>query len=238
MQYFYSTQITNDSIFLDAEETQHATRVLRKSVGDEIYVLDGKGSCFLASIQSIGKEIKAEIISVHQVQAQPPLKLHLAVSPTKKADRMEWMVEKMVEIGVHQISFINTEKGERSKLNLERMEKKVCSAMKQSGGLWMPQIQQNIKFANFLDTESSTTRLIAHCFDDKKNNVDGKLGTSNSVCVLIGPEGDFSKKEVAAAIGKGFIPISLGESRLRTETAAVVACTLVNHFCVTLKLNS
>ena len=142
-------------------------------------------------------------------------------------------MEKLVEIGVTRLVFIKTEKGERSRINEKRLWKKAVSAMKQSGNLWLPDIRTEVKFNDFLSTDVSEAKYIAHCFDKDKAQVDG-AESPKSVTVCIGPEGDFSESEVRAAEAAKFVPLSLGLPRYRTETAAIVASTLFNHYYITL----
>ncbi|MCO4819209.1 MAG: 16S rRNA (uracil(1498)-N(3))-methyltransferase [Bacteroidetes bacterium] len=233
MHHFYSQNITNAVVELSEEESRHCTIVMRLSVGDEILVFDGVGKKLKCRITEAKKHVVAEVIEVEEEESSAKMALTLAVSPTKSADRMEWMVEKLVEIGVSHIVFIKTEKGERSRLNEKRLWKKAVSAMKQSGNLWLPKIETEVKFKDFLETDQSSQKFIAHCFDKSKTILDAKA-THPSVTICIGPEGDFSESEVSAAEAANFVPLSLGLPRYRTETAAVVAGTLFNHFYVTL----
>ena len=234
MHHFYSQHITNNTIELSEDESRHCTKVMRLSIGDEILVFDGKGKKFRCRITVAKKQVVAEIIETVEEESSPTLSLTLAVSPTKSADRMEWMVEKLIEMGVSQIVFIQTEKGERSRINEKRLWKKAISAMKQSGNLWLPEIQTAVKFKDFLQSDQSSKKFIAHCFDKDKTLLNAK-DAHQSITICIGPEGDFSESEVRAAEAANFVPLSLGLPRYRTETAAVVAGTLFNHFYVTLK---
>lgn len=233
MHHFYSEEITENAILLSEEESRHCTKVMRLNVGDEVLVFDGKGGQYHASIAEAGKQVRLDILHVKHVPADANIKITLAVSPTKSADRMEWMLEKLVEIGISRLVFIKTEKGERSRLNTKRLYKKAVSAMKQSGNLWLPQIETEVKIKDFIQTDDSEKRFIAHCFDSTKSQVDESI-KAKSVTVLIGPEGDFSLSELKLTTENGYQPLSLGLPRYRTETAAVVSCTLINHFCVTL----
>lgn len=233
MHHFYSEEITDNAILLSEEESRHCTKVMRLNAGDEVLVFDGKGGQYHASIVEAGKQVRLDILHVKHVPADANIQITLAVSPTKSADRMEWMLEKLVEIGIFRLVFIKTEKGERSRLNTKRLYKKAVSAMKQSGNLWLPQIETEVKIKDFIQTDDSEKRFIAHCFDSTKSQVDESI-KAKSVTVLIGPEGDFSLSELKLATENGYQPLSLGLPRYRTETAAVVSCTLINHFCVTL----
>jgi 16S rRNA (uracil1498-N3)-methyltransferase len=234
MHHFYSTDVSDSHIRLDEEESRHCTKVMRLSLGDEIIVFDGKGKSLLCRITEAKKQVSAEILKTIKDDSIRPLSLTLAVSPTKSSDRMEWMVEKLVELGIARIVFIKTEKGERSRINEIRLFKKAVSAMKQSGNLWLPSIETEVKFKDFIVSDTSEFKYVAHCFNEDKSQIDSQLSDS-SISMLIGPEGDFSNTEVNLAQEAGFEPISLGLPRYRTETAAVVACTLINHFNVTLK---
>jgi 16S rRNA (uracil1498-N3)-methyltransferase len=233
MHHFYSHDITDSIVTLNEEESRHSIKVMRLSIGDEIMVFDGLGKALRCAIASSGKIVTANVLSVEREETKPVFSLTLAISPTKSADRMEWMMEKLVEIGVTRVVFIKTEKGERSRINEKRILKKAVSALKQSGNLWLPQIETEVKFNDFIEREKTKHKFIAHCFDKAKYQINGGL-KGEAVCVCIGPEGDFSETEVNAASALGFAPISLGLPRYRTETAAVVAGTLFNHFNVTL----
>jgi len=233
VHHFFSNDIQGQTIFLSEEESRHCTKVMRLTIGDEVMVFDGKGKQYLCQISQAKNIVALEITKIVRSQNKPTLELTLAVSPTKSSDRMEWMLEKLVEIGVSRLVFIRTEKGERSRLNIKRLEKKAVSALKQSGNLWMPTIETDVKFKDFIKSNSAEGKYIAHCFDSDKTQLNSSF-ISQSVCVLIGPEGDFSQGELELATQNDFTPLSLGLPRYRTETAAVVASTLINHFCVTL----
>ncbi len=233
MHHFYSTDIDGSRITLNEEESRHCIKVMRLSIGDQVMVFDGNGRQYQCTISETGKTVHLSVNEIVKEESAPQLTLTLAVSPTKSSDRMEWMLEKMVEIGLARIVFIKTEKGERSRLNEKRLMKKAVSALKQSGNLWLPEIQTEVKFKDFLQSDNSDTKFVAHCFNQEKTQLSGNLNTS-SISVLIGPEGDFSQSEVHMASEAGYTQLSLGIPRYRTETAAVVACTLINHFCVTL----
>lgn len=218
---------------MSEDESKHCVRVLRHSIGDQIHILDGCGSHYRGSIVETGKSVVISNLEVVRYEENPACHIHIAVAPTKSGDRIEWMLEKLVEVGVHKISFIQTENGERPRVNMKRMMKKALSAMKQSGNLWLPEISDSVKLPDLISTETANIRYIAHCYDQERSVLSSAIKTT-SVVLLIGPEGDFSMKEVSLAADMGFTPFSLGKNRLRTETAAVVGCTLINHFCVTL----
>jgi 16S rRNA (uracil1498-N3)-methyltransferase len=230
MQIFYSTQITEQHIIIAGDEFNHCKNV---KIGEEVNVADGKGNIYHAKIQNFTKE-KAElqIIAKSEIAiTKNNYTLHIGIAPTKNIDRMEWFVEKAVEIGINEISFILTKRTERKLINIERLEKIAVSAMKQSGKAWLPVINTFQPFDTFIaNTEKTHTKLIAHLIEGQERVLlkDIASQTDNintNFQVLIGPEGDFTAEEVTLAIKNGFSAVSLGDARLRTETAAIVACT-------------
>lgn len=234
-RYFYCPDAATCNL-MPQEEADHALRVLRLGVGDSIRLIDGKGSFYDACISEISK--KRCYYQITEKQQQNPLwngHLHIAVAPTKHADRMEWFAEKATEIGIDEFSFLDCQFSERKVLKRERMERVVISAVKQSHKTFMPLINEMCSFEHFIKTHNAGFRFIAHCYEDAELIPNGKPflmdalnGSQNDVLVLVGPEGDFSVKEVKYAMEKGFQPISLGKSRLRTETAALVAVHIMN----------
>lgn len=221
---FYSNNISNEVIILEDQEAAHCALVLRKKVGDVIYVMDGKGNRYKCGIDAVSKrDVKCSIL---ETESKPKSEhITIAIAPTKNRDRLEWMVEKLVEIGVEAIILMNTKNTERSRTNLERLEKKAVSAVKQSLRFYIPEIKEmDFKDAIKLDIQK---KFIAHCYEEqsKSSSQSTNKSTTNQL-ILIGPEGDFTKEEVELAFTSGFIGLDLGEYRLRTETAAVVAVTL------------
>lgn len=229
MQLFYSNQISGEQITLSDDEFRHCIKVLRHTNGDEIYVTDGVGNLYTTQIDSIAKHhCTATIINTQHFDATQN-GLHVAVAPTKNTDRIEWTVEKLVEIGVEKISFIHCEHSERKVLKTERLKKIALSAMKQSLKYRMPQLGELIKFKDFInEVDTSQNLFIGYCETEQTAYLPTQTFTHANTLVLIGPEGDFSPEEVAMAKQAGFVPVSLGKSRLRTETAAIVAATLIN----------
>jgi 16S rRNA (uracil1498-N3)-methyltransferase len=225
MQLFYAPDFIPESPLLPAEEAQHFIKVLRKSVGEELWITDGKGNLFQTQLQSTNiKAATLKILNTKTDYQKRDYKIHLAIAPTKNIDRTEWCVEKAVEIGVDVISFLLCERSERKHLNTERIEKIVISAMKQSGKAYLPEINTLEKFTDFLHRENlESQRFIAYLPESPPPMLSSVLVKQSDYCVLIGAEGDFSTHEVKTAIEKGFQPVSLGSSRLRTETAGVVA---------------
>lgn len=226
MQIFFHPDIESNKQ-LPEEEAKHCIRVLRKSVGDKINVIDGKGGFYSCEISSITKKICEIIILEKIVQPQHPFKLHIAIAPTKNMDRTEWFVEKCTEIGISEITFLLCERSERKVIKMERIQKIVISAVKQSIKATIPKINKLTKYDDFINKSEDGNKMIAHLIDEDRQYIK-KNGSSDNYTILIGPEGDFSPKEVEKAINNDFNPISLGPSRLRTETAGISACQQVN----------
>jgi 16S rRNA (uracil1498-N3)-methyltransferase len=223
MQLFYAPDI-NTIHELPEEEARHALRVLRLAEGDTIDLTDGKGCFYQAIIRSANP--KHCLVDVIARQEQPPLwnfDLHLAVAPTKNIDRMEWLCEKATEIGINQLTFLNCRFSERRETKLPRLEKILVSAMKQSQKATLPKLTATTDFHTFIQQPFPGRRFIAHCYEGEKATLKQTYRPTEAALILIGPEGDFSPEEVSAAIKRGFEPISLGKSRLRTETAALTA---------------
>ncbi|RIV30504.1 16S rRNA (uracil(1498)-N(3))-methyltransferase [Flagellimonas lutimaris] len=230
MQLFYNPKLDYSAkqFVFPPDESKHIVRVLRKSEGDIVHITNGKGYLFEAEIlEPNQKKCKARIIS-NRKSIPKRYKLHMVVAPTKMNDRYEWFLEKATEIGVDEITPIICDHSERKTIKLERMERVLQSAMKQSLQTVLPQINPPISCKEFLENDISTGfKFIAHCQDGEKMELKRKVIADNDATILIGPEGDFSKTEIDLAKEKSYIPISLGRNRLRTETAAIVACTTV-----------
>ncbi len=228
MHVFYTPDILTTHELPD-EEAAHCLRVLRLATGDKITLTDGKGHFYEAEITAhTTKKCEVNIISSTE---QPPLwqgHLHIAIAPTKNMDRMEWLTEKITEIGIDEISFLNCRFSERKVVKLERINKILVSAIKQSLKAQLPQLNAMSNFSDFIKQPFSGQKFIAHCYEHDKKLLKDVMIAGEDALVLIGPEGDFSEEEVEMAIKFGFVPISLGPSRLRTETAALVACNLMN----------
>jgi len=218
----------------------HALRVLRLTEGDEISLVDGEGTLYKAVITSAtGKHCHYDIAESLPQQRPWKGKLHIAMAPTKMMERTEWMAEKVTEIGVDELSFPECRFSERRKMRKERVEKVVVAAMKQSHKAWMPQVNDMCAFKQFIDNERGGRKYICHCYNEierreltslLRESAESNAATGDTsdedVTILIGPEGDFSVEEVRYAISKGYKSTSLGPSRLRTETAAIVAATV------------
>lgn len=227
MQLFYNPEISKNSEFIQftKEESRHIVKVLRKKEGEKVYVTNGKGLLFTASIENANhNKCIAAILEFKETKARD-YKLHLAVAPTKMNDRFEWFLEKATEIGIDEITPIICEHSERTKVKLNRFERVLQSALKQSLHYRLPKLNDAITFKNFIETNTNSDHyFIAHCEDGNKKTLKNQFKVNQSYTILIGPEGDFSSNEIKNAINNKYIPVSLGNSRLRTETAAIVAC--------------
>ena len=231
MELFFADDICAGRVRLDPEESAHCVRVLRHRTGDEISVIDGRGTlyrCVLETADARGAE--ARVVEEQPGFGAHPYHLTMAVCPTKNLDRFEWFVEKATEIGVDVIAPVIGDRSERKVLKTERLKRLALSAAKQSLKAAIPQVAEPQSVRDFIAAApAGALKLICYCFDD----VERKLITevlcrqAEGIYILIGPEGDFSPEEAALARENGWIPVSLGESRLRTETAAVVAATAV-----------
>ncbi|MBQ0062282.1 MAG: 16S rRNA (uracil(1498)-N(3))-methyltransferase [Bacteroidales bacterium] len=230
VRYFYTPDIATSSQLPD-EEAQHALRVLRMHEGDEMVLMDGKGTYYQAEVlSSAGKHC---VFQVNQTMPQEKAwkgHLHLAMAPTKNMDRTEWFAEKATEIGFDELTFLNCRWSERKVIKTERVDKILVSAMKQSHKAWKPILNEMMDFKKFVQQPFSGQRFIAHCHKDDLPELRNTIQNNTDALVLIGPEGDFSEEEVALAEQNGFVSISLGKSRLRTETAALVAVHIMQLF--------
>ena len=228
MHLFYTPYILKNNE-LPEEEALHCIRVLRLSIGDEVMLTDGKGSFYKATISACSNK-RCLVKILEQI---PEIKawiahLHLAMAPTKNMDRIEWFAEKATEIGFDELTFLNCRYSERKVVKNERIEKILVSAVKQSLKASVPVLNEMIDFDKFISQDFNGQKFIAHCYPGEKPLLKDLIRRGEDVLVLIGPEGDFSEEEVEKAIKSGFQPISLGRSRLRTETAALVACHIMN----------
>lgn len=222
---FYAPDILT-SATLPESDSQHAVRVLRMQAGDSVEVVDGRGNLYRCRLAvAHAKRAQLEIVETVQLPKVWPNRITVAVAPTKHNDRMEWLVEKLVEVGVDRIVPLRCDRSERKEIKTERLEKIAVSAMKQSLKAALPQIDDMMPIKEFIRSVDDTQRFVAYC-DDR---VERRLFAKNyrpgaDVTLLIGPEGDFSPSEIELALDCGFVAVTLGDNRLRTETAALVAC--------------
>ena len=227
MHFFYSENIDDDFIILEDEEMIHCTKSLRNKIGDIICVVDGNGGSYNCKIIEIGlKFCKLSIINKKIINKKN--KIHLFISPTKNHKRIEWMLEKIVEIGVYRVTFLICENSIRKTVNLKRLHKIALSAMKQTQNYFLPIIDPCLPFYDAFSIIDSSEKYIAHLCYNNLPLLNKSLKNNNRKCIFIGPEGDFTNNEVSYALKNNFIEVSLGESRLRTETSGIVSTTILN----------
>jgi 16S rRNA (uracil1498-N3)-methyltransferase len=227
---FYCENIAGGKAVLSEEESMHCARVLRKRAGDEIVIIDGKGLMCSATLLSINKKAcEVEVKKIIRQEEKKAFYLHIAIAPTKNISRIEWFLEKATEIGIDEITPIYCEHSERKTVRLDRLAKIVLSATKQSIKATLPLLNEPLSLTNFLEKESGEEKkFIAWCEHDDQDHLKDNYQEGESVTILVGPEGGFSLPEVELAKSNGFIPVSLGKSRLRTETAGLAACLTIN----------
>ncbi|GLB51770.1 ribosomal RNA small subunit methyltransferase E [Neptunitalea chrysea] len=229
MQLFYNSDIKADTkqFFFDSNESKHIIKVLRKNEGDLLHITNGEGYLFTAKIVFANpKKCEVEIIKAEHTPKRSYY-LHMVVAPTKMNDRYEWFLEKATEIGVDEITPIICDHSERKVVKEERFDKIILSAMKQSLSCYKPILNKAISFKEYIEQNHDGLCFIAHCEEGEKASLKRKAVIESKVTILIGPEGDFSPHEITLAQEKEFEPVTLGEQRLRTETAAIVACHTV-----------
>jgi 16S rRNA (uracil1498-N3)-methyltransferase len=216
--------IENHSGLLTPDESWHCAKVLRKKAGDAVRLIDGLGNFYEGLLETVSeKQCRVKLTAGPLPQAKRNYALHLAIAPTKQIDRIEWMIEKAVEIGIDEISFLQCKNSERTVIKPERISKIVESAVKQSLQAFLPKVNGLVPFKEIMRT-GPDQKLIAHCFEMEKLPVKTISFKSQSSLVLIGPEGDFTQEEVSLALASGFKSLSLGENRLRSETAGLYVC--------------
>jgi 16S rRNA (uracil1498-N3)-methyltransferase len=231
MPVFYTRQIDSSHAVLDEEESRHAIRVLRKSAGDPMEIVDGKGNLYRGNISV--PDPRACQIAINDVTTghlRRDYYLHIAIAPTKSSDRFEWFLEKATEIGVDEISPVICERSERNRIRYERSQKILITAMKQCGRALLPKLNREIRLGDFLDQTTAENKLIAHCEASADQRISTELNSGRDWIILIGPEGDFTPGEIQAALRNEYREISLGEVVYRTETAGIMVCHTVNLF--------
>ena len=226
MQLFYNPNINEatENFSFDKEESKHIIKVLRKKDTDILHVTNGLGFLFTTEI-TLASDSKCTVKIISFEKTNPSKsRLHLAVAPTKMNDRYEWFLEKATEIGIQEITPIICDHSERKVVNNERFDKILLAAMKQANELYLPKLNPAITFKEFMNLQNDDIKYIAHCEETDKKTLKSVLQPNQNITMLIGPEGDFSQKEITLALSNDYIPVSLGNTRLRTETAAIVAC--------------
>ena len=225
MKLFHG-EVSNNQVIINDEEQTHIVKVLRMRSGEEIFVTDGKGNLAKGNLQFEGKKVSLEVLEIKENLPNFSTQLHIAIAPTKNIDRIEFFVEKATEMGISEITLLQTEKTERKNLNIDKLRKQSIAASKQSLRVHFPVINDLTKFSDFIKEVDPNTTFVAHCNEnleriDLKILGQDQLKKDNKITFLIGPEGDFSDKEIQLLAEKGVKAVSLGSQRLRTETAGV-----------------
>ena len=229
MHLFYNPDLDPEFFSLSEEETRHITKVLRLTEGDHIFLTDGIGTlCEAVILNAQSKKCLVQCGPLKHEYDKRPFHLHIAIAPTKNIDRFEWFLEKSTEIGIDEITPLYCSRSERNHLKTERLKKVLIAALKQSLKAYLPKLNEPVEFSKFITKNAEGSKLIAYCETGNEAELQKVYQKGSDSLILIGPEGDFSLEEVDQAIKHDFIPISLGKSRLRTETAGVVACHTIN----------
>jgi len=230
MHLFYTPDLYQETSYtLNEEESRHCTKVLRLHEGDIIHLIDGRGGFYTAEVLNANpKSTQIKIIEKQSEYGKRNHYLHIAIAPTKSIERLEWFLEKATEIGIDEITPLICDRSERKDVKVERLNKVITSAVKQSLKAYHPKLNEAVKFKNFVSSKISGIKFIAHCMNEEKFTLKEKFIPNDEYLVLIGPEGDFSREELKDALNKEFFPLTLGVSRLRTETAALEACFELN----------
>jgi 16S rRNA (uracil1498-N3)-methyltransferase len=228
LNLFYQPGIPNGILHLDPDESRHCSKVLRKKPGDTIQITDGAGTLYQAKLTESKPDKCSFKIESSQKEALRDFNIHIGIAPTKNPDRTEWFVEKAIEIGVDQISFLLCDNSERAALKTDRLEKLAVSAMKQSLRCTLTKINHMVLLKDFIATTKASSKFIAYVDQSNPDHLLKAATQKNNYVILIGPEGDFSKKELELALAQHYQKVSLGPSRLRTETAGLVACHILN----------
>lgn len=231
MQLFFTTDIRGNLAYFDETESRHLTQVLRRKVGDTVQLTDGQGHLFSGEIIEVGK--RTCVVGIQQTTTNfeaRPFRLHIAIAPTKNMDRFEWFLEKATEIGIDEITPLICKRSERTVVKTDRLKGVLASAMKQSLKAFLPIINEAVDYQQFMKQKfgGSDQKFIAYCNDAERHPLSKMYEKPKNCVLLIGPEGDFTEAEVAMAFKQNFVGVSLGNSRLRTETAGVVACHTIN----------
>lgn len=231
MQLFYNPELTETTqhFLFPKDESKHIVKVLRKETGDIMHITNGKGWLFTAEITIPNLKNCEAVIIAKELKPKPNYNLHLAVAPTKMNDRYEWFLEKATEIGIQSITPIICDHSERKVIKADRFDKILQSAMKQSLNCYLPTLHPAESFKSFVGKQHSDTLFIAHCEETDKKSLKTEILPKTNITILIGPEGDFSSQEIKLALENGFQAVALGNTRLRTETAAIVACHSVAY---------
>jgi 16S rRNA (uracil1498-N3)-methyltransferase len=231
MHVFYTPDISGADYSLNEEESRHCMKVLRLVIGDVVHLIDGRGGLYEAEIVSESKRnVTLSVLHTTTAYQKRNHSLHIAVAPTKNIDRLEWFLEKATEIGIDQITPVICDRSERKIVKIDRLNKVITSAVKQSLQAYHPVLNEAVSFRDFITKHKADYQMIAHCIDgEPRNFISQVTEPGKSYLVLIGPEGDFTPDEIELALQNDFKPLTLGNTRLRTETAALAACFEVNY---------
>ncbi len=228
-QLFFTQKIENGFAVFEEEEGRHLLTVLRKKTGDLLQLTDGQGFIYEAELADAGKrQVLARIVSKTAVPLLRPARLHIGIAPTKQMERLEWFLEKATEIGVDEITPLLCQRSERDSIRLDRLEKILVSAMKQSLRAWLPKLNPPTRFQDFITKTGEAQKCLAWCSDESLPHLKIALVPDQNTVIAIGPEGDFSPEEIQIALANGFQGVSLGKARLRTETAGLLAVGIFN----------
>lgn len=231
MHVFYTPDITAADYVLNEEESRHCMKVLRLVIGDVVHLIDGSGGWYEAEIISESKRnVTLKVLSTKKEYQKRNHRLHIAVAPTKNIDRLEWFLEKATEIGIDEITPVICDRSERKIVKEDRLNKVITSAVKQSLQAYHPILNEALSFKELINNYQADYKMIAHCIDGEPRNFISQISEpGKSYLILIGPEGDFTPNEIEMALQNDFKPLTLGNTRLRTETAALAACFEVNY---------
>ena len=231
MHVFYTPDINSAEYMLNEEESRHCMKVLRLVIGDVVHLIDGRGGLYEAEIINESKRnVTLHVLKTTSEYQKRNHRLHIAVAPTKNIDRLEWFLEKATEIGIDEITPLICDRSERKVVKEDRLNKVITSAVKQSLQAYHPQLNEAVNYKEFIKKYSAENKMIAHCIDgEPRQFISDVISAGQSCLILIGPEGDFSPDEIQHALQNNFKPLTLGNTRLRTETAALAACFEVNY---------
>ena len=231
MHVFYTPDISSDEYLLNEEESRHCTKVLRLGIGAHVYLIDGIGGLYKAEITAESKKhVVLRVIESQKAYHKRRQHLHIAVAPTKNIDRLEWFLEKATEIGIEEVTPVICDRSERKVVKEDRLYKVITSAVKQSLQAYHPVLNPQIALTDFLKQSNDSTKMIAHCLErEPRQYMSDVAEPGQRYTILIGPEGDFTPREIEMALQNGYKPLTLGNTRLRTETAALAACFEANY---------
>jgi 16S rRNA (uracil1498-N3)-methyltransferase len=227
LPFFYEENILQPTHILSENTSKHCIQVLRMKAGDRLQLTNGKGSLFAATIRNADKKYCEVTIEAMSYEQQATSNISIAISILKNVSRFEWFLEKATEIGIKEVIPLICDHTEKQSFRYDRMHSIVVSAMLQSQQAWLPQLHQSKKFYELINEDTDGLKLIAHCAEEEKQNITSFINHNKNKLILIGPEGDFSNNEIEFALEKNFIPVTLGNTRLRSETAGIVAAALL-----------